>query len=357
MNDNLPRISFGMIVLNGEPFIRYNLRALYPFAHEIVVVEGASPAAAGIATPDGHSVDGAMQTLRDFKATEDPENKLVIVTAEDEGHPNGFWPGEKHEQSQAYAKRATGNWLWQVDVDEFYQPQDMLWITSELLARPDARAVSFRQIQFWGGLDYNVDGWYLRHYFGEVHRLFRWKPGYVYTTHRPPTVVDRDGADLRLLGHVPAKEMARRGIYLYHYSLVFPDQVEAKSRYYGNVAWGAFEKMNEWAEKDFGELRNPYRVHNIYRYPSWLERFTGAHPPQVLAMWHDIQNGDTVMSRSLRRTDDIERLLASPRYRVGRLVVKIAGVVVCNLERAAVFMFHLLPPGLRTRLKQAALRG
>ena len=37
-----PRISFGMIVLNGEPFVRYNLRAIYPFAYEIIIVEGGS---------------------------------------------------------------------------------------------------------------------------------------------------------------------------------------------------------------------------------------------------------------------------------------------------------------------------
>jgi hypothetical protein len=36
-----PRITFGMIVLNGEPFMRYNLQAIYPFAHQIIVVEGA----------------------------------------------------------------------------------------------------------------------------------------------------------------------------------------------------------------------------------------------------------------------------------------------------------------------------
>ena len=38
-----PRVSFGIIVLNGEPFTRYALRALYPFAHQIIVAEGASP--------------------------------------------------------------------------------------------------------------------------------------------------------------------------------------------------------------------------------------------------------------------------------------------------------------------------
>jgi hypothetical protein len=46
-----PTITFGMIVLDGMPFLPYNLRALYPFAHQIIVVEGASPGAAVIAGP------------------------------------------------------------------------------------------------------------------------------------------------------------------------------------------------------------------------------------------------------------------------------------------------------------------
>ena len=121
---NIPKITFGIIVLNGEPFVRYNLRALYPFAHQIIVVEGAVPAAARIATPDGHSTDSTLKTLWEFKLQEDPLDKLTIITAEDEDYPDGFWPGEKHEQSQAYASRATGDYLWQVDIDEFYKPED-----------------------------------------------------------------------------------------------------------------------------------------------------------------------------------------------------------------------------------------
>ena len=35
----IPRVTFGIIVLNGEPFTRYCLRALYPFAYEIIVVD------------------------------------------------------------------------------------------------------------------------------------------------------------------------------------------------------------------------------------------------------------------------------------------------------------------------------
>ena len=91
MND-LPNITFGIIVLNGEPFTRYCLRALYPFAHEIIVVEVAGIAAAGGATPDGHSSDGTLETLYQFQAEEDPENKMQIITRD------GFW-SEKDEMS------------------------------------------------------------------------------------------------------------------------------------------------------------------------------------------------------------------------------------------------------------------
>jgi len=36
----IPKITFGIIILNGESFTRYNLRSLYPFAYQIIVVEG-----------------------------------------------------------------------------------------------------------------------------------------------------------------------------------------------------------------------------------------------------------------------------------------------------------------------------
>lgn len=348
----LPKITFGIIVLNGEPFTRYNLRALYPFAHEIIVVEGAAPAAASIATPDGHSVDGTLQTLLDFKAYEDPENKLTIVTAEDEGYPNGFWPGEKHEQSQAYAKRATGNWLWQVDVDEFYLPKDMAWIIGVLSTNQSIYAVSFKQIQFWGGLNYYTDGWYLRHYGGDVfHRLFRWAPGYTYVTHRPPTVINEKGVDLRALGHLQARELARRNIFLYHYSLVFPHQVIGKSAYYSQVSWGKFGGMSDWATENFLQLKNPYRVHNVYRYPSWLERYTGPHPPQVIAMWDDLKSGSFRDRVQIRDTGDIERLLISQRYRLGIAVLKLTGVAVNCFHTICHRIVTLLPISIKTRVR------
>jgi hypothetical protein len=160
---DLPKITFGIIVLNGEPFTRYNLQALYPFAHQIIVVEGASPNAAHVATAAGHSTDATLDILRHFQAEADPENKLILVTAEDEGHPNGFWPGEKDQQSQAYARRATGDWLWQIDIDEFYNPDDMLRVCTYLRAHPYTTCLTFNAFHFWGGFDYLVEGGLFMH--------------------------------------------------------------------------------------------------------------------------------------------------------------------------------------------------
>lgn len=315
-----PRITFGMIVLNGEPFVRYNLRALYPFAHQIIVVEGAAPAAAGIATAGGHSRDGTLKSLKEFKAHEDPEDKLLIVTAEDEGHPNGFWPGEKHEQSQAYARRATGDYLWQVDVDEFYQPRDMQTVMEMLRSDPAITAVSFKTITFWGGFDYLTDGWYLRRGADVFHRLFQWRPGHRYTTHRPPTVADANGGDLRNIRWVDGEALMKRGIRMYHYSLLFPRQVMEKSEYYGRAEWIPLNEFQQWARDCFFQLGNPWRVHNVYNSPSWLARFTGEHPPQIRALQADIQAGKVAVE--LRQTADVERVLSSPKYWLGRCGLK-----------------------------------
>lgn len=308
-----PRVSFGMIALNGEPFIRYNLRALYPFAHEIIVVEGAVEAAANIATPDGHSLDNTLAILQQFKAEEDPEDKVHIIIRD------GFWE-EKDAMSRAYADRATGDYLWQIDMDEFYMPEAMGAVIEMLREDPTITAVSFPTITFWGAPQYRVDSWFLRRGDYCFHRLFRWGEGYEYVTHRPPTVRDRDGHDQRTLNWLDCRAMARRGVYLYHYSLLLPQQVLSKNDYYGRAAWARRKGTSEWVAHNYMQLTRPFRVHNVDTHPGWLERFEGDHPPQIQAMWQAAQQGE--LDVMLRHTDDVERLLSSPWYRIQRAAVK-----------------------------------
>ena len=321
----LPRISFGIIVLNGEPFLRYCLRALYPYAHEIIVVEGAAPGAKNVATPDGHSLDGTLETLRDFQANEDPHGKLTIVTRD------GFW-SEKDEMSQTYATRATGDYLWQVDVDEFYRAQDIEAVCQLLRDQPTITAISFQTLFFFGAPAYRVDGWYLRRGADQFHRLFKWGAGYRYETHRPPTVVDAHGRDLRTLHWLGGREMAARGIRLYHYSLLLPKQVREKSAYYSQAEWAQRRGALQWMEEAYFSLGRPYHLHNVYDYPACLYRYAGAHPTQVERMWREITEPGSAIE--IRANADIEVLLDSRCYQLGRTLVMAADAPSLWLRRA-----------------------
>jgi len=315
-------ITFGMIVLNGEPFTRYCLRSIYPWAHQIIVVEGACQAAEAVADGRGHSTDGTLEVLLRFQAKEDPDRKLILVTAEDEGHPDGFWPGEKNEMSQAYAKRASGQYLWQVDSDEFYREEDMPAILG--LLQQGADAITFPTLQFWGGIQFVEDGEYMRvHKGSEFHRLFRWGAGFRYTTHRPPTVVNAQGTDVRQQHWVTAAQLKARQVFLYHYSKLLPKQVLEKSSYYARVDWAAFQRMESWAQETFFQLKHPFRVCNTLHMPlSWLEEYRGTHPKQILEMIANIQAGQHP-NIELRPIADIVRVIRAPQYRVGRWLQKV----------------------------------
>jgi glycosyltransferase involved in cell wall biosynthesis len=319
--NELPKITFGIIVLNGEPFIPYCLRSIYPFAHEIIVVEGGHEDAKSVCTSDGHSSDSTLKTLYKFKDEEDSENKLTIVTR------NGFWPKkdelgrDRTPQSRAYAEIVTGDYLWQIDIDEFYKKEDMISILKMLYNDPSIAAISFKQKSFWGGIDYISESYALLRNKGGWNRIFKWGNGYKYLTHEPPTVLDEKGIDLHKKRWISGEIMKRKRIYMYHYSLLFPWQVKQKAKVYRDEKPEGFSELVQWSENNYFKLGNPTRVHNIYQLPSWLERFKGTHPEQVTCMMSDINEGKVIAE--LRRTDDIEQLLKSKKYHLHKVLLKI----------------------------------
>lgn len=309
----MTKITFGIIALNSQPFLEYNLRALYPFAHQIIVVEGAARAAASLADEQGHSIDGTLSMLQRFKAEEDPAGKLSVVSARDEGFGDGFWP-EKDEMSQAYARRATGDWLWQVDSDEFYRTSGMQTIVKLLETEPELAGISFPFFEFWGGFDYLATGkWYVQE-FTEAARVFRWGPGYAYHSHRPPTVVNETGQPLPSANWLGGAQMKARGIYMYHYSYVLPKQALQKVGYYSNVAWSdAFRHNQTWWEDAYQQLKHPlFLGERGWPILQWLERFGGEHPAAIRQLRADLESGR--VPEKQRATGDLERLLRSPWY-------------------------------------------
>ncbi len=313
-NIDYPKITFGIIVLNGEPFTRYCLRSIYQFAYEIIVVEGGHEDTKSVCTPDGHSIDGTLETLYRFKQEEDPDNKLTIITQ------NGFWPKKdelgrcRTPQSRAYAEKATGDYLWQIDIDEFYKSDDMKYVIDLLQNTPDITAITFPTYTFWGSINYIADSWALRRGAKYYHRLFKWLGNYKYITHEPPTVVDEKGIDLRKKHWLTGKIMDKKNVYMYHYSLLFPWQVEQKVKVYKDEKPESCAELDKWAESNYFKLGNPFRVHNLYKLPSWLKRFDETHPSEIINMMRDIEEGK--LQVKIRQTDDIEKLLNSYDYHI-----------------------------------------
>jgi hypothetical protein len=343
-----------MIVLNGEPFTCYNLRSLYPWAHQIIVVEGACRTAKNIATKDGHSVDGTLTSLRRFQADEDPEKKVLVVSARDEGFDDGFWP-EKTEMCEAFAKRATGNYLWQVDSDEFYREEEMTKVLGFL--SEGIGWATFPQQSFWGGIDYVNNSIALAEFDlrGTGARLFAWGQGYRYAKHRPPTVLDEQGRDVKTKGCTfSCRQMKRLGIYRYHYCLVFPSQVLSKIGYYSvnskvkaEQGGGFSSTILSWYEANFVRITRPYHLHNLPGCLSWIRPFRGAHPEQVVKMMADIRDGR--VSHELRQTADIEALMHSFVY---RSATRILDITVALRTSAAGYPLYRVCRGVLSRFRK-----
>ena len=304
-----PRVTFAVIVLNGEPFTRYCLRQLYPFAHQIIVVEGAVTRAMGQATPDGHSRDGTLEALYAFKEREDPDGKLTIVTRD------GPW-AEKDAMCQAAAKRTTGDYFWQVDIDEFYRHRDLALVLELLADDPGLTAAAFYQRSFFAAPDFESGSSYLLAGGNVFRRLFRFAPGSRYVSHRPPTVVDAAGLDQFAVRPLTAESLDRLDVRLFHYSLLFPKQVIEKTAYY--AAWDIprCKALPDWAEKHYLGLADPFNLFTVNDQPGWITPYGGDHPSQAQALWDDARRGRlAVAPYPAAGRKKLARLAASPDYR------------------------------------------
>jgi hypothetical protein len=174
--------------------------------------------------------------------------------------------------------------------------------------------VSFPFIEFWGGFDYIANGVLYLYELPEVPRIFRWRPGYTYANHRPPTVLDERGRPLDPAHWIGGSEMRRKKIFMRHYSYVLPKQALQKVGYYANVNWtDAFRETPRWFRESYAQLKAPLFL-NERGFPvlQWLERYTGDHPQQITQLRQDLAAGK--LGEEQRPVTDIEALLNSKFY-------------------------------------------
>lgn len=202
----------------------------YPHVDQIVIVEGATKALdpkrfdgdASEYTQDGSSTDGTIECLLSL---DDPDKKIEIVKS------NGWWDG-KTQMANESAKRATGDYIWEISSDEFYKTEDILKIKGLLSEKPDV--VQFYANHFVGGFNYCINK-ETDHFWGNNEpwtRIFRNEPGSHWISHEPSEFQLASGLICNQ-GNVISKERTKAiGIRLFHYSYVARSQAVFKAKFY-----------------------------------------------------------------------------------------------------------------------------
>ena len=262
------KITFGIIVFNAETtlpngMLEACIKNIYDIAHEIIIVEGATKAVShcfdgdtSTFTNDGKSTDKTIQILSSLN---DPLNKIKVILSK------GFWNG-KTEMCNEWAKIATGDYIWQLDSDEFYHKEDMIKLI-KYLETTKMDAVYFNAFHFFGGYEYCIDErcapgtWGT----GPWYRLFRNVPGKSYWISHEPPYYNCDGIICNNNNVMLANETTKLGIKMYHYSYVTYSQIEFKTKFYRNNSY-----YEEWEK--FSKDKN----HKILG--SSAIKFDGEHP-------------------------------------------------------------------------------
>ncbi len=286
------KFSFVMIVLNGMPLIEYALKSIYDFAHEIIIVEGSVEKCMFAADPDGSSTDGTVEFITSFS---DRQNKIKLI--------QGKWP-EKCEMQNEALKYVNGDYVWLIDSDEVYKREDLEKIKEIIKADPTVTQVDFIPDNFWKGLDYIFVS---DKFYEEPHhyrRLFKYKPGAVFTSHRPPTMFwPNSSLSTEQMNLIDGLQTRQRGIILYHYSYVLERQVAQKMEYYRRCdlktdRWSI--DRDTWYNECFLRWNEQNRKQIENKYPVWLgdknshiEPFKGTHPEVMIeyARTHDRNGG------------------------------------------------------------------
>lgn len=135
-----------------------------------------------------------------------------------------MWPGKTAMCNAAVRQMKESGWVWQLDVDEFWTPEQVTTALDLMQDRDEAHFFC----RYFVGPDryiYNPGGWGNRQDI-EWKRLWRYQPPQEFLNHEPPMMSCRTR---RILSH---QETERAGLVFNHYAYVLRKQVEFKEAYY-----------------------------------------------------------------------------------------------------------------------------
>ena len=206
------RVSICIPVLNEEKFIYSCIKQIYDWecTHEIIILEGSTKlyrqANPDMVNVQGLSIDKTSEIIRNFP---DPQKKIKFIQQR--------WE-DKLELKKKMWSMATGYYVWLIDADEFYTPEDLTKIAETIKTKP-IKQLKIKQRIFGRTLDSIVTGGRFTNNYMERF----WERGKNHpNTHH--SVKDEDGKTL-------SSEDA--GIICYHYSnLHSKTYLKAKAKFY-----------------------------------------------------------------------------------------------------------------------------
>lgn len=269
------KVAFGMIVFESDYVLKQCLEQIYPFASQIIISEGCVEywQKKGKTT----SQDKTNEIIENFP---DPENKIKVI--------HGLYK-EKLEQSNAfmYHVREDIDYLWQIDSDEVYKTEDLKKMFKYLeINKPTS--VGVRSCTFYGGFERVLTGFELKK--DNFLRIFKYMPGTIWSEHRPPTMKYMLPLHKK---HIDSETLfLETGIQMYHYSYVFPNQVNNKIQYYkehivkNNCIDNYFQDVYlKWVRGGLREVEGKYLgVHETkpeIRGACYTIEFEGEHPESI----------------------------------------------------------------------------
>lgn len=264
-------IVFNVLDVLPKNMLELCVQNMYDNVDEIIIVEGATKATnhyfdgnTSLFTNDGRSKDGTIEYILELEKKYD---KIKVIIGD------GFWNG-KTSMCNAASKISTGDYIWQVDSDEFYKKEDQIKIL-KLLEDEKPDSVHFFANHFFGGFDYCIDESCYNSWGNGIPwmRIFKNIPNKSqWISHEPPQYVC-DGLICNDGKVISRETTLQMGIKMFHYSYVHENQIKFKDiffcqtpnyqNYWNNfirnkntLVWGS--KVNEFKSEHPEIIKNNY---------------------------------------------------------------------------------------------------
>lgn len=244
---NYPKITAGVIVLNGVDTLKPTLDSIYSSVDKIIVVEGVVEDYAinnHKLINKGHSIDGTLEFLEDYS---DPLNKVEVITIEDvfPKRKSRYWKN-KNEMQNAIAERIKTEIYLKVDSDEVWKESDIEFVRRIFMAKSDLSVIYMQRWHFWKNLKTVAVG---GQWDSAEPRAWRWRSDFHHDENAPGGFnyyVDKDGEKVAEPKYKVVKLMIRMH---YHLGYCRSDKhIKGKINYYANrgIEQGVKDNYTNW---------------------------------------------------------------------------------------------------------------